>query len=375
MARIQEKPHGVERAPKNEWGYSVSQVDEFLESTRNLYEESEPNMTQVDIQKQCFDLEKNGYDIKAVDNALRRLEDAVVDKLAAWTIAHEGIAEWRAQTEQLALSLIPRAQREKRKLFSRARAFTPAYDVKQVDNFVFSLTQYLNNKLSLGVLSSENNQRSTDYEDFSSRQVASTLFTQRTGHSGYNEGEVDAYLNRAIEVLSHIESTERMNSAEPDLPDSTELINSETSFVQPLIPDYSTPASRSEQSVNEQSAATEAATEVQADPAVTSVMDNSDGSTLSTTDVASVLSKLHSTSESARTEDTESSSFDSISQEEEKIFEDAPASFAPVTKPERGSTAADSGVDYSGLMDTGSIQSVQFHMPKLDDTPIAKSEE
>ena len=96
MARIQEKPHGVERAPKNEWGYSVSQVDEFLESTRNLYEESEPNMTQVDIQKQCFDLERNGYDIEAVDNALRRLEDAVVDKLAAWTIAHEGIAEWRA---------------------------------------------------------------------------------------------------------------------------------------------------------------------------------------------------------------------------------------------------------------------------------------
>ena len=224
-------------------------------------------------------------------------------------------------------------------------------------------------------MSSENNQRSTDYEDFSSRQVASTLFTQRTGHSGYNEGEVDAYLNRAIEVLSHIESTERMNSAEPDLPDSTELLNSETSFVQPLIPDYFTPASRSEQSVSEQSAATEAATEVQADPAVTSVMDNSDGSTLSTTDVASVLSKLHSTSEPARTEDTESASFDSISQEEEKIFEDAPASFAPVTKPERGSTAADSGVDYSGLMDAGSIQSVQFHMPKLDDTPIAKSEE
>ncbi|WP_418969771.1 DivIVA domain-containing protein [Alloscardovia omnicolens] len=377
MAQTQEQSHGIARAKKNTWGYSVSQVDGFFESTRHLYEESEPNMTQAEIQNRAFDLEKNGYDIRAVDDALRRLENAVVDKLAAWTIAHEGLDEWRAQTEQLALTLIPRAKRDKGKVFSRGRMFNPSYDVKQVDAFVIAIAQYLNEKLSLGVLNMPEDHNAKNSSQFTSTDVARTIFTQRSGRAGYSEGQVDAYMNRVIEVLTHIESTERMKNVDDQF-DPVVAVDPTASYVEPLIPDYFNPrdshrADTGADGFNNSMTAQDGADEV---------------SESARDEVNSVLSKLrtassaplNTASEQSGSEPSESETgFDTISHDEEKMFDaqsssaasdSMPSSFAPSVKPERGSTAADDILDYSSLMDTGSIQSVQFHMPKLDDAPI-----
>ncbi|MFD0705198.1 DivIVA domain-containing protein [Alloscardovia venturai] len=297
MAEFQEAKTAIPRARKKEWGYSVKQVDEFLKSTRSLYEVDEPNMTQAEIQNVTFDLEKNGYDVAAVDSALRRLEDAIADKLADWTILHEGLEAWSAQNEQLALTLIPRAKRSDRTIFANGRFGKPSYDKKQVDAFVKNIAYFLNQTLALGVFAQD---AKGQMQSFDSHGVATVTFTQHRGAHGYDEAQVDAYINRIVEVLSRIEATSRQKN----------------------VADIQT--ARNIQGIQ---------------------------------DVRNV--------QSAPLIEETNSRFVGDASEVVHTSVQLPQSFTPEHKPQRGSTAPVSDVDYSTLMDTGSIQSVQFHLPHL----------
>ncbi|WP_018142712.1 DivIVA domain-containing protein [Alloscardovia criceti] len=488
MADSRSQEQGIARARKNEWGYSVSQVDEFLQSTRHLYEESEPNMTQTEIQNQVFDLEKNGYDVAAVDAAMKRLQDAVVDKLAEWTISHEGDEAWFAETQQLALTIIPRAQREKAKIFSRARAFKPAYDIKEVDAVVWSLALFINDELSLGVnldeLPENPAKKSPAQDTYHSQDIEEIGFTQRSGHKGYDEAEVDAFINRAVEVLTRMESTKRLEergelqAAQHEGTQSgvDNLLSYDNYFVAPLIPDVE-PTVFDKNSTSSQTSAHSNATGIFEDAKLTP---DADSSTSQDTESGgtSVLARLAHTTELSKTSGAQertttpapttvqpvtpqtpaytetSSHFDEISQTEQQIFHNshaqsasantendrsvtpdaaqhaqtspdtasAPVTFAPTFAPSpravshRAAESAassfaevshtdshtsstsnasgekntntqaeadaaensaaqtsdanldqDSFVDFSTVLDTGSIQSVQFHMPQLGD--------
>ena len=72
---------GIERVGKRKKGYSVEQVNDFLERAHSLYESSDISLTQKDIQDVSFDLEDEGYAIPQVDAALSRLERAVEIRL------------------------------------------------------------------------------------------------------------------------------------------------------------------------------------------------------------------------------------------------------------------------------------------------------
>ncbi|MBT1165355.1 DivIVA domain-containing protein [Bifidobacterium simiarum] len=197
------------RAGKRKWGYDVAQVDSFLERAHHLYEDDEPKMTQEDIQNVSFALEKDGYVISQVDAALNRLEKAVVDKQTQWDVNAFGRVAWRAATERLAHSLYPRAERPVKERFADGQDKKPSYDRKQVDRLVDQLVGKIRRDLgeSDGQLSDA--QRKADAE-LSSTQVANIIFTQRTGKKGYAERQVDAYLNRAVQVLSRLESFARL---------------------------------------------------------------------------------------------------------------------------------------------------------------------
>ena len=183
---------GIARAGKRKWGYDPAQVDAFLERAHTLYDSEGIRLTQRDIQAVSFDLTKDGYVIAQVDAALNRLERAVVDKQTAWEIAQHGRVTWKAQTENLYQQILEHVEREQGERFKPGEAKQPSYDKKQVDR----LTDQIVDKAaaSLGVDGvTEDDVR--DLADLNAVSVSNVIFTQRKGKKGYDERQVDYFLN------------------------------------------------------------------------------------------------------------------------------------------------------------------------------------
>ena len=212
---------GIARAGKRKWGYDPAQVDAFLERAHALYDSEGIRLTQRDIQSVSFDLTKDGYVIAQVDAALNRLERAVVDKQTAWEIAQHGRVTWKAQTENLYQQILEHVEREQGERFKPGEAKQPSYDKKQVDR----LTDQIVDKVaaSLGVDGvTEDDVR--DLADLNAVSVSNVIFTQRKGKRGYDERQVDYFLNACVQLLSRLESYARVAdfvSGEPAAPAQT----------------------------------------------------------------------------------------------------------------------------------------------------------
>ena len=202
----EEKTSALDRAGKRKWGYNVAQVDEFLERAHEMYENNDPQLSQEEIQLTSFDLERNGYVIGQVDATLIRLERAIVDKNTQTQIAEEGRSQWDQETLGLAQTLQQRAEAPNRQRFKPGLRHHPSYDRKQVDLLVMQTWTRITQLL--GIPNTLDEVRNADL--ITSSRVANAIFTQRNAHHGYDESSVDAYLNRAIQVLTRVESVERM---------------------------------------------------------------------------------------------------------------------------------------------------------------------
>lgn len=199
---------GIARAGKRKWGYNPEQVDEFLERTHALYDSEDAQLTQQDIQNVSFDLSKGGYVISQVDAALGRLERAVVDQQTTREIARHGRVVWKAQTEDLYRSLAAHADRAARQRFRPGDAKAPSYDRKQVDRLVDQVIDKAAAELGVDGVTADDVK---DLVDVSSTSVANVIFTQRKGKRGYDERQVDNYLNACVRLLSRIESYARVS--------------------------------------------------------------------------------------------------------------------------------------------------------------------
>lgn len=202
----EQKTSALDRAGKRKWGYNVVQVDEFLERAHEMYENNDPQLSQEEIQLTSFDLERNGYVIGQVDATLIRLERAIVDKNTQTQIAEEGRRQWDQETLGLAQTLQQRAEAPNRQRFKPGLRHHPSYDRKQVDLLVMQTWTRITQLL--GIPNTLDEVRNADL--ITSSRVANAIFTQRNAHHGYDESSVDAYLNRAIQVLTRVESVEHM---------------------------------------------------------------------------------------------------------------------------------------------------------------------
>ena len=205
----------IPRVGKRKEGYDPAQVDEFLERSHQLYDSPEPRLTQEEIQNTSFSIVKNGYSVAEVDAALTRLEGAVVDKRTQWDVQHYGRVAWRARTDTLARSLHDRAARPHGERFSDGRPNKPSYDRKQVDHMIDCVIAQIAGKLgkTSGIAvegAAEPKKWRKDPEEWTLSDVADIMFTRHTGHHGYDERQVDAYINRMLQVLARIESFERI---------------------------------------------------------------------------------------------------------------------------------------------------------------------
>ena len=198
---------GMERVGKRKLGYNVSQVNAFLERAHTLYESEDTRLTQQDIQDVSFDLERNGYVIGQVDAALSRLERAVVDKCTEKELAQYGRVVWKARIEDMYRKLLQHAQRDYRDRFDSGLSRRPSYARKQVDIMVDQALDKI--AFMLGHEPEWETDENT-LRDIDAEYVSNVIFTQKTGKHGYDERQVDYYLNACIRLLSSLESFERV---------------------------------------------------------------------------------------------------------------------------------------------------------------------
>lgn len=380
MAKASEQEHNgstLARAGKRKWGYDTSQVDEFLERVHALYEEDEPKISQSDIQNTAFSLQKNGYVISQVDAALHRLENAVVDKQTQWDVAQAGRVAWQAQTQSLAQTLLPRASRAAKQRFADGPARKPSYDRKQVDRFVDQIVGKLNRELGFDEQPQDNETAQADSQ-ITASSIANVIFTQRKGKHGYAERQVDAYLNRAIQVFSRLESYARLEESLDHIEESRDAEQQSDAFdvatqalhpVVPLFPQATVEGQREEEHPEFGYVSQYSATQTLADGATqarqqTSIFNAATTTEASVSNVPAQDVRDASSSISSLTDD-ESNSFEALRRQEQAIFNQDAQS-----EPSQQSAMQQFSVDKASQSEAQSVLQSNASQPAVAQPPV-----
>ena len=176
-------------APGLRSGYDQDQVDAFFERARHAYEgRSDQPVTGGDVRRAAFDLRRGGYDVSAVDAALDRLERAFAEQHRADYIAAHGRRAWTDGLADRARTLYGRLTRPDGERFAPARMGHQGYRREDVDALCARLTAYFDQGRPI-----------------TSDEVRGAIFGLAHGRRAYAEAPVDAFLERAVEVLLGVE--------------------------------------------------------------------------------------------------------------------------------------------------------------------------
>ena len=155
-----------------------------------------------------------------------------MDRRTLWDLQRMGRVAWRAQTEALVNTIRGRVKRADNERFSDGEKGSPSYDRKQVDKLIREISDAVEDELNNTV--SEANEINSSY-------VENVVFTQRTGAKGYSEAQVDAYLNRVVQILTRLESFSRVEKEASVSYDSAPSENS-SSEMPSSVPPAGSPA-------------------------------------------------------------------------------------------------------------------------------------
>lgn len=170
-------------------GYDPDQVEEFFTHARRVYEgDVKEQLTGSEVRRAAFDLVRGGYRPASVDAALDRLERAFVARQRTDYIGTHGQQAWLDHLAGQARTLYGRLARPDGERFAPARRGEQGYDPDEVDQLCHRLIDYFDNGQPL-----------------TSEEVRHVVFRRRRGADGYAEGPVDAFLERAVEVLLGVE--------------------------------------------------------------------------------------------------------------------------------------------------------------------------
>jgi DivIVA domain-containing protein len=173
-------------AQKKQLGYKIDEVAELLSTARSVFgADSQVISDDSFVRKAQFSLVKGGYDIAEVDAALERLDEAFGQQLARNLIARIGATGAHDRVAELRSLLKGRISRGKGKGFDSAGFLRAGYRKSSVDLLLGQLEAHL--IAAATVLVSD--LRKIRFE---------------SAGSGYSEAEVDAFIDRAIELI-HLE--------------------------------------------------------------------------------------------------------------------------------------------------------------------------
>ena len=185
-------PASFDRVQRNQYGYNAKQVDQFLRQARVSFETpqaAERVVKSADVRAVTFDPVKGGYAAAAVDAALDRLEDALTRRERDELVGERGEDAWLREIGRLAGLLRGRLHRPDGQRFRRpAKAKVRSYNIADVDGLCHELIGYLDEDQPLSV---DNVRRAT--------------FRPAVGRDGYEETQVDAFLDKVVELMAAID--------------------------------------------------------------------------------------------------------------------------------------------------------------------------
>ncbi|WP_461165259.1 DivIVA domain-containing protein [Arthrobacter sp. R4-81] len=185
-------PATFDRVERNKYGYNAKQVDEFLQRARVSFENPQAAASVIkssDVRAVSFDPVKGGYAADGVDAALDRLEDAFARRERDELIAQRGEEAWLREIGKLSGLLRGRLHRPDGERFRRpTKSRTRSYNRIDVDNLCHDLIGYLEEDRPLSV-----------------DNVRKAVFRQASGPDGYEETQVDAFLDRVVELMAAID--------------------------------------------------------------------------------------------------------------------------------------------------------------------------
>jgi DivIVA domain-containing protein len=185
-------PASFERAQRSDYGYNAKQVDQFLQRARVSLENPEAAKDPVnsaDVRAVSFDPVKGGYTAAVVDAALDRLEDALARRERDELIAARGEDAWLREIGNLSGILRGRLHRPDGERFRRpTRKKARSYNAADVDLLCHELVAYLEHDKPLSV-----------------DKVRRAVFRPAVGSDGYEEAQVDAFLDRVVELMAAID--------------------------------------------------------------------------------------------------------------------------------------------------------------------------
>ncbi|SDQ76442.1 DivIVA domain-containing protein [Quadrisphaera sp. DSM 44207] len=171
-------------------GYSVEQVEDFFAQARTAYEQNalRATLSSSDVRGVGFDLVLRGYDVAQVDAALDRMEDAFARREQEVVRGRLGADRALGQLAARAATLRGRLARPDGDRFDRADGWDLSYDPEDVDDVCARLLAFFEDGATMPV-----------------EEVRGAVFRTRRGRRGYVEVQVDAFLDRAVEVLGAVE--------------------------------------------------------------------------------------------------------------------------------------------------------------------------
>jgi DivIVA domain-containing protein len=185
-------PASFDRVQRNQYGYNAKQVDQFLQRAKVSFETpraASPAIKSADVRAVCFDPVKGGYSAAGVDAALDRLEDALARRERDELIGEHGEEAWLREIGRLAGLLRGRLHRPDGQRFRQpTKPKARSYSVADVDDLCHELIGYLD----------ENQPLSVD-------TIRRATFRPAVGRDGYEESQVDAFLDRAVELMAAID--------------------------------------------------------------------------------------------------------------------------------------------------------------------------
>ncbi|WP_196837067.1 DivIVA domain-containing protein [Zhihengliuella flava] len=181
-----------ETVAASEFGYNIDQVDDFLARARGTFNgtgEDDHVVTSHLVRRTAFDPQKGGYDARSVDAALDRLEDVFAQREREALIEAEGEDAWLQQVGRLSTILRGRLHRASGERFRRpSRNKAASYNVEDVDQLCDQLLDYFEKDVPMSV-----------------DVVRRATFREARGQEGYEESQVDAFLDRVVELMASIE--------------------------------------------------------------------------------------------------------------------------------------------------------------------------
>jgi DivIVA domain-containing protein len=170
------------RVPWNKRGYEPEAVQAFLDRARASYQGGTGELTSAEVRAASFPLARGGFDMRSVDQALARLEDAFAARERDAQIRAGGADLWVDEARSEAQELLARFGRPHGRRFERAGALRSGYSVAEVDAVTDRLARFFSHG-----------------DPVSADQLRAAAFHPQRG--GYREEQVDAVLDAAVRVI------------------------------------------------------------------------------------------------------------------------------------------------------------------------------